>query len=155
SARVMKKWNLDYPNVQRIKPDTVMISLQSFGNSGPKSQWISYGSTLLAYSGYSWLWQDPGRPEQGVGCNTYFPDYIAPSFGALAVMAALNHRARTGEGQYIDLSQAETAAALLTTESLQWLTTGVEPIPQGNASELMCPHGCYRCAGNDRWCVIA
>jgi crotonobetainyl-CoA:carnitine CoA-transferase CaiB-like acyl-CoA transferase len=155
SARVMRKWGLDYQNVQKIKPDIVMISLQSFGNDGPRSEWISYGSTLLALSGYTWLWQDPGMDEQGVGCNTYFPDYVAPSYGALAVLAALNHRARTGQGQYIDLSQAETAASLLGTEFLEFLVGGREPRPEGNSSAYMAPHNCYPCAGRDRWCVIA
>jgi crotonobetainyl-CoA:carnitine CoA-transferase CaiB-like acyl-CoA transferase len=155
SARVMQKWGLDYANVLKINPNIVMISLQSFGNAGPKGPWISYGSTLLALSGYSLLWQDPDRTEQGVGCNTYFPDYVAPSYGALAVMAALHHRARTGRGQYIDLSQAETAAALLGTELVECLDAGREPEPAANRSAFMVPHGCYRCLGSDRWCVIA
>ena len=154
SSRVLKKWGLDYPNVQKINPQIVMISLQSFGNAGPKGSWISYGSTLLAHSGYSLLWQDPGRKEQGVGCNTYFPDYVAPSYGALAVMAALHYRARTGKGQYIDLSQAETTAALLGTELVECMA-GREPQPPANTSPFMAPHGCYRCLGDDRWCVIA
>ena len=155
SSRVLKKWELDYPNLQKINPQVVMISLQSFGNAGPKGSWISYGSTLLAHSGYSLLWQDPDRPEQGVGCNTYFPDYVAPSYGALAVMAALHHRARTGKGQYIDLSQAETSAALMGTELVECIEAGREPQAPANTSPYMAPHGCYRCLGADRWCVIA
>ena len=155
SSRVLKKWGFDYANVQKINPKIVMISLQSFGNAGAKGSWISYGSTLLAHAGYSHLWQDPGRPEEGVGCNTYFPDYVAPSFGALAVMAALHHRARTGQGQYIDLSQAEATAALLGTELVECVDAGREPEATANWSPFMAPHGCYRCLGSDRWCVIA
>ena len=155
SSRVLKKWGFDYANVQKINPKIVMISLQSFGNAGAKGSWISYGSTLLAHAGYSHLWQDPGRPEEGVGCNTYFPDYVAPSFGGLAVMAALHHRARTGQGQYIDLSQAEATAALLGTELVECVDAGREPEAAANWSPFMAPHGCYRCLGFDRWCVIA
>ena len=74
---------------------------------------------------------------------------------ALAILAALHYRARTGKGQYIDLSQAETAASLIAPAHLEWLLTGQEPQPSGNFSASAAPHGCYRCKGEDRWCVIS
>jgi crotonobetainyl-CoA:carnitine CoA-transferase CaiB-like acyl-CoA transferase len=155
SARVMESWGLDYPRVREIRPDIVMASLQAFGNSGPRREYVSFGPILLAFSGMTYLWRDPEIERPGAASQTAFPDYIAPSFGALAVLAALHYRARTGKGQYIDLSQAETAASMIGPAYLEWLINKREPQPQGNFSPWAAPHGCYRCKGDDRWCVIS
>ena len=155
SARVMASWGLDYPRMKEIRPDIIMASLQAFGQSGPRRDYVSFGPILMSYSGMAYLWRDPAVERPGAGCQTAFPDYIAPSYGALAILAALHFRARTGAGQYIDVSQAETAASMLGPAYLEYLITGREPQPQGNFSATAAPHGCYRCKGDDRWCVIA
>jgi benzylsuccinate CoA-transferase BbsF subunit len=67
----------------------------------------------------------------------------------------LHFRARTGQGQYIDISQAETAAAMIGPAYLEYLVNGREAQPCGNFSPTAAPHGCYRCKGADQWCVIA
>jgi crotonobetainyl-CoA:carnitine CoA-transferase CaiB-like acyl-CoA transferase len=155
SARVMASWGLDYPRVKEICPTIVMASLQAFGQTGPRRDYVSFGPILMAYSGMAYLWRDPEIERPGVACQTAFPDFVAPAFGALAIAAALHHRARTGQGQYIDISQAETAAAMIAPAYVEYLVCGHEPQPQGNASAAFAPHGCYRCKGDDRWCVIA
>jgi crotonobetainyl-CoA:carnitine CoA-transferase CaiB-like acyl-CoA transferase len=155
SARVMASWGLDYPRVRDLRPDIIMASLQAFGQTGPRRDYISFGPILMAFSGMAYLWRDPEVERPGAGCQTAFPDYIAPSYGALAILAALNYRAGTGKGQHIDISQAETAASLIAPAYLEYLLTGKEPAPQGNFSAVAAPHGCYRCKGDDRWCVIA
>jgi len=155
SARVMASWGLDYPRMKEIRPDIIMASLQAFGQSGPRRDYVSFGPILMSYSGMAYLWRDPAVERPGAGCQTAFPDYIAPSYGALAILAALHFRARTGAGQYIDISQAETAASMIGPAHLEYLITGREPQPQGNFSATAAPHGCYRCKGDDRWCVIS
>ena len=155
SARVMASWGLDYPRMKEIRPDIIMASLQAFGQSGPRRDYVSFGPILMSYSGMAYLWRDPAVERPGAGCQTAFPDYIAPSYGALAILAALHFRARSGAGQYIDISQAETAASMIGPAYLEYLITGREPQPQGNFSATAAPHGCYRCKGDDRWCVIA
>lgn len=155
SARVMASWGLDYPRMREVRGDIIMASLQAFGQSGPRREFVSFGPTLMAFSGMTYLWRDPEIEKPGAACQTAFPDYVAPSYGALAILAALHYRARTGKGQYIDISQAETAAALLGPAYLEYLINGREPEPQGNFSPFAAPHGCYRCKGDDRWCVIA
>ncbi len=155
SARVMASWGLDYPRVKEIRPDIIMASLQAFGQTGPRRDYVSFGPILMSYSGMAYLWRDPAVERPGAGCQTAFPDYVAPSYGALAILAALHFRARTGRGQYIDISQAETAASLIAPAHLEYLVTGREPQPKGNFSAIAAPHGCYRCKGDDRWCVIA
>jgi benzylsuccinate CoA-transferase BbsF subunit len=103
----------------------------------------------------AYLWRDPEIERPGAGCQTAFPDFIAPSYGALAILAALNYRVRTGKGQYIDISQAETAASMLGPAYLEYLINGCEPEPTGNFSSFAAPHGAYRCKGDDRWCAIS
>ncbi|HLN87526.1 MAG TPA: CoA transferase [Candidatus Limnocylindrales bacterium] len=155
SARVMGSWGLDYRRLKEIRDDIIMASLQAFGQTGPRRDYVSFGPILMSYSGMAYLWRDPEIERPGAGCQTAFPDYIAPSYGALAILAALNYRARSGKGQYIDISQAETAASMISPALLQFLVDGREPAPQGNISAHAAPHGCYRCKGDDRWCVIA
>ena len=155
SARVMASWGLDYPRMKEIRPDIIMASLQAFGQTGPRRDYVSFGPILMAYSGMTYLWRDPQIDRPGAGSQTAFPDYIAPSYGAVAIIAALHHRARTGEGQYIDISQAETAASMIGPAFLELLVNGSEPQPQGNFSATASPHGAYRCKGDDRWCAIS
>lgn len=155
SARVMASWGLNYARVKEIRPDIVMASLQAFGQTGPRRDYVSFGPILMSFSGMAYLWRDPDIERPGAACQTAFPDYIAPSYGALAILAALHYRARTGKGQHIDISQGETAASMIGPAYLEYLITGREPQPQGNFSATAAPHGCYRCKGDDRWCVIA
>jgi len=155
SARVMANWGLDYPRMKEIREDVILTSLQAFGQTGPRRDYVSFGPILMAFSGMTYLWRDPDMERPGVASQTAFPDYIAPSFGALAILAALHYRSRTGKGQYIDLSQAEAAASLLAPAYLEWFITGREPQPQGNFSLHAAPQGCYPCKGDDCWCVIA
>jgi crotonobetainyl-CoA:carnitine CoA-transferase CaiB-like acyl-CoA transferase len=155
SARVMASWGLDYPRMKEIKNDIVMASLQAFGQTGPRRDFISFGPILMSFSGMAYLWRDPAIERPGAGCQTAFPDFIAPSYGALAILAALHHRARTGKGQYIDISQAEAAASMLGPAYLEFLVNGREPEPLGNFCAFAAPHGAYRCKGDDRWCAIS
>jgi crotonobetainyl-CoA:carnitine CoA-transferase CaiB-like acyl-CoA transferase len=155
SARVMASWALDYPRMKEVRDDIIMISLQAFGQTGPRRDFVSFGPILMSFSGMAYLWRDPGIERPGAGCQTAFPDFVAPSYGAVAVLAALNYRARTGQGQYIDISQAETAASMLGPAYLEYLVNGREPEPQGNFSALAAPHGAYRCKSDDRWCAIS
>jgi crotonobetainyl-CoA:carnitine CoA-transferase CaiB-like acyl-CoA transferase len=155
SARVMASWGLDYARMREIREDIIMASLQAFGQTGPRRDYVSFGPILMAFSGMTFLWRDPEIERPGAASQTAFPDYIAPSYGALAILAALHYRARTGKGQYIDLSQAESAASMLAPAYLEWLVNGREPEPQGNFNPYAGPHGCYRCKGDDRWCVIS
>jgi crotonobetainyl-CoA:carnitine CoA-transferase CaiB-like acyl-CoA transferase len=155
SARVMASWGLDYPRMKEVREDIIMASLQAFGQTGPRRDFVSFGPILMAFSGMTYLWRDPEVERPGAACQTAVPDYVAPSYGALAILAALHFRARTGKGQYIDISQAETAASMLGPAYLEWLVNGREPQPQGNFSSTAAPHGCYQCKGADSWCAIS
>jgi crotonobetainyl-CoA:carnitine CoA-transferase CaiB-like acyl-CoA transferase len=99
SARVMASWGLDYPRVKEVRPDIIMASLQAFGQTGPRRDYVSFGPILMSFSGMAYLWRDPDIERPGAGCQTAFPDYIAPSYGALAILAALHYRAVPARGR--------------------------------------------------------
>jgi crotonobetainyl-CoA:carnitine CoA-transferase CaiB-like acyl-CoA transferase len=82
-----------------------------------------------------------------------YPDSLSALHGLFAILCALDHRERTGEGQTISLAQLETTVAVIGPEIMEQLA-GATPPRLGNASRWRAPHGCYACLGDDRWCVI-
>ena len=153
SAKVMGKWKMDYSRLKEIKPDIISIGLQGLGETGPFKSHITYGPTLMALSGLSHLWRTHNTAEPIV--SGAYPDFIGGVHAAIAVLAALHYRARTGKGQHIDLSQLEATASLLGPIILEYIINQREPQILGNRSLWMAPHGCYRCKKPDTWCVIA
>ncbi len=152
TPRVMANWGLDYQNLKKIKPDIIMLSLSTMGNTGPWRDYVGFGPTIQAFSGMTYLTSFPGEPPLGLG--TSYADHVAGLFGCLTLLGALEYRQRTGEGQYIDLSQTEAMVSLLGEAILDCLK-GREVAAVGNSSTEAAPHGVYRCKGDDRWCAIA
>jgi benzylsuccinate CoA-transferase BbsF subunit len=152
TPRVMANWGLDYNNLKKIKPDIIMLSLSTMGNSGPWRDYVGFGPTIQAFSGITHLTSFPGKPPLGLG--TAYADHIAGLFGCLALLGALEYRQKSGEGQYIDLSQVEAMASLLGEAIADYQLEG-EVVAVGNSSTEAAPHGVYRCRGDDRWCAIA
>ncbi len=105
-----------------------------------------------AIAGFTNLTGWPDRPPAGVfGAYT---DYVAPRFTALAILAALDHRRRTGQGQYIDQSQAECAIHFLAPAILDYTVNGRVEERVGNSDAAFAPHGVYPAAGDDQWVAI-
>ncbi len=151
---VVESLGLDYENVRRIKPDIIYISSQGFGRGGPYTEYKAYGPLMAAASGLLRLWAHPDDPYP-VGSNAPVPDHFAAKHAALAVLAALDYRRRTGKGQFIDLSLVEVGANLIGVYYLDYTINGRINAPRGNGNPWTAPHGCYRCKGNDQWCAIA
>lgn len=153
SAGVMVKLGLGYPELKHAKPDVIMLSTSGYGDSGPHCRYVTWGPNIEALSGLSRL---SGFPERECTITQFaYPDAVSALHGLFAVMCALDHRERTGEGQYINLSQFEATVSALGPVMMECLATGREPRRLGNRSLRAAPHGCYRCQGEDRWCVIA
>jgi len=165
SARVMPNWGLDYERLRGLKPDIIAVGMSGFGCSGPYRDYVSYGPTLQALTGFTALMRHPGRAPAGWGFS--YSDMAGGLHAALAVLLALWHRARSGEGQFVDLSQFESLAALVGVPLLSILAKGAPVETSGNRSleAPAAPHGVYRCADrapdhpgarqrNDRWCAI-
>jgi crotonobetainyl-CoA:carnitine CoA-transferase CaiB-like acyl-CoA transferase len=154
SPRVMAKYALGYADLCKVRPDLIMVSLPGYGRSGPHGRFVSFGGPLMAYTGMSLLWGYADSPPDA-RVKVAQPDYISATTQALAVTAALHHRARTGQGQYIEIAQAEAAIASLEPVYLDYFATGTVAEPRGNRDPNAVPQGCYPCLGHEAWCVIS
>ena len=153
SPNVMRAWGLDYAALRQVKPDIIMLSTCLMGQSGPLARFAGFGNLAAAISGFFSLTGWPDRPPAGpFGAYT---DYVAPRFTAVAILAALEYRRRTGQGQYIDQSQAESALHFLTPALLDYTVHGRSQERVGNADAHLAPHGVYPAAGQDRWLALA
>jgi crotonobetainyl-CoA:carnitine CoA-transferase CaiB-like acyl-CoA transferase len=154
SPRVMAKYELDYDHLCAVRPDLIMVSLPGYGSFGPHRNFVSFGGPLMAYTGMSLLWGYPDSPPDA-RVKIAQPDYISSTTQAMAITAALHHRARTGQGQYIEIAQVETAVATLELAYLDYFANGTVAEPRGNRDPNAVPQGCYPCLGNEAWCVIS
>lgn len=150
----MERWGLGFDALKAIRPDLVMLSSSLMGQTGPYSAFAGYGNIGAAMSGFQNLVGWPG--ELPVGPFGPYTDYVAPRFGILALLAALDHRDRTGEGCRIDLSQAETGIQFLAPEIVEYAQTGRIAAANGNRDDAMAPHGVFPCqGGSEDWVAIA
>jgi len=152
AAGVMDRMGLGYEVVRELRPDVIMIALSGYGATGPDNDKVSYGPAQVPLSGMSSVTGYRGHPPMHVGIS--YGDPTGGLHGAVAVLAALLHRARTGRGQYIDLSQWETSMAVLPEAILEQTMNGAPPQRDGNRDPHMAPHGVFRAAGEDRWVAI-
>jgi crotonobetainyl-CoA:carnitine CoA-transferase CaiB-like acyl-CoA transferase len=141
SPRVLANWGLEYPRLQSLNPDIILLSLSAMGHDGPWKDYVAFGPTVQAFSGLTSLTAYPGGGPLGVGYS--YSDHVAGLYGSLALLAALEYRRRTGLGQYIDLSQLETMTSFLAEACL------------GTPSIEAAPEDVYPCLGEDRWCAVS
>src|SRR5262249_43567023 len=145
-------WGLDYDDVRRVRPDVIYLASQGYGRGGPLGAVQGFGPMNGAFAGACYLWNFPDAPYPAASTLNH-PDHVASKLGVVAVLAA-PHR-RTGEGQWIDMAQSETAAFLMGEVYLEQPCTGRPAAPSGNAVPYACPHGVYPATGDDRWIAIA
>lgn len=149
----MARIGLDYEAVRAINPDVVMLSMSMEGQYGPHTRFRGFGLILQAAAGITGLTSWPDRAPTGTGVA--YTDWVAMHFAASSLLAALDHRERTGEGQYIDLSQLEAMTYALDGELVAALNGGEVVSANGNRHREAAPHGVFACRGEDRWCAIA
>jgi len=151
---VIEKWGLEYENLKKINQDIIMLRQSGFGSHGPHARQPAFGMILAAMAGIPDFigWPDGGPLPIGVSAYT---DCISPRFAAAALIAALDHRNKTGQGQLIDISQFETALYFILPAILDRSVNGREPSRQGNSCDYAAPHGVFPCRGEDRWCAIS
>jgi crotonobetainyl-CoA:carnitine CoA-transferase CaiB-like acyl-CoA transferase len=153
-ADVLPRLGLGAEDLRRVRPDLIVLKMPGLGSTGPKATYGTWGSTLTAFSGITHLWNHPDQALP-VGSQGVYPDYVTAIFAPFMVVAALLYRDRTGQGAVLDMSQAETTAYFLGTSFLDACVNQREPRPVGNDWAYAAPHNCYRCAGDDRWCVVS
>jgi benzylsuccinate CoA-transferase BbsF subunit len=151
---IMEKWGLTYEHLTTIKPDIIMLRQSGFGSWGPYAQQPAFGMVLAAMAGLPNFvgWPDRGPLPLGISAYT---DCISPRFAVASLIAALDHRDKTGKGQMLDLSQFETSLYFILPAILDYQSKGREPFMTGNSNSHLVPHGVYPCKGEDRWCAIA
>lgn len=149
---VPAKRGFAYDDLVAIKRDIIVLSMTAFGTSGPYGAYAGYGAVMEGIGGLQCLtaYERNGRPMR-----IKEVDVTNGLAGASAVMTAVLHRERTGEGQYIDLSQLEAAThALIGEHLLEFALNGARTLPLGNRHRQFAPQGCYRCAGEDKWITL-
>lgn len=151
TAGVIDRLGLGYGVVNSLNPGIVMASFPVMGATGPKSSWRGIGNSVVAMCGLAWHTGHPDRKPTGVLLHT---DFTLAPLGALAIVAALLQRGRTGKGQFIELAQYEAGTHLLDTELIEYLANGMTPPRPGNRSRDMAPHGFFPGRGDDRWVAI-
>jgi len=153
SPRGSTALGLDYPRLVKLNPNIIMMSSCLFGQTGPLEQYAGFGTMGASLSGFFHLTGWPDR--QPCGPFGAYSDYMSPRFALCALLGALDHRRRTGEGQYLDFAQAEAAVHFLAPALLDYSVNGHIATRDGNADQVMAPHGVYRCAGDDVWIAVA
>ena len=153
AAGVMAKFGLDFPQLVQARPDLVMVSMSAFGTGNAWSDTRAYGSTLEQGSGLPSLTGLPGTAPTMT--HLAHGDPVGGLYGCAALLTALVHRQRAGQGQYVNLSMVE-AMLQLTTPGL--LAHQVDPgaaLRRGNRRDSLAPHGLYPAAGTDQWLAVA
>ncbi len=149
---VMSKWGIDYEGARRLNPGIIMLSTSFQGQTGPEADRPGYASLLHALAGFDNLTGWPDLPPTDIA--TAYGDLIGVWYSIASVMAALEQKRRTGEGQHIDLAQLEAAVQFVAPAILEYTANGHEAARRGNQSRDVAPHGVYKCSGEDRWCAI-
>ena len=151
---VIDRLGLGYEELRKVRPNLIMLSMSGYGRDGPLRDRSAFGQLLMAFSGLSYIW---GHPESDLDTRpkNAYSDFVLGAQAAMAAMMALEHRDRTGAGQYIESAHVEGLAGILGPELLECLVNGRNPEPTGNASRAYAPHGVYRCRGWDSWVSIA
>jgi benzylsuccinate CoA-transferase BbsF subunit len=153
SPKAMRAWGLGYEQLREVNPGVIMLSSCLMGQSGPLAHFAGFGNLAAAISGFhnitGWPDRDPSGPFSA------YTDYVSPRVTVAVLMAALDHRRRTGQGQYIDFSQAEATLHLLAPALLDHDRNARVLGRHGNRDPYMAPHGAFPCAGHDRWVSIA
>jgi crotonobetainyl-CoA:carnitine CoA-transferase CaiB-like acyl-CoA transferase len=156
SPGVLDNWGLGYETLKAIKPDIIYVQQSGMGAHGTYGRFRTVGPIANAFAGLSEMSGLP-EPAMPAGWGYSYLDWMGAYSFALAMLSALFHRERTGEGQWIDASQSEVGLFINGTAVLDWSANGRIWKRYGNRSPYKpaAPHNVYACAGDDRWLAIA
>jgi crotonobetainyl-CoA:carnitine CoA-transferase CaiB-like acyl-CoA transferase len=156
SPGVLQRLGLGYDVMKKIRPDVIYIQQSGMGAFGVYGRMRTVGPVAAAFSGQGDMSGLP-EPAMPAGWGYSYLDWVGAYTYAQALLGALYHRERTGEGQMIDSSQCESGLFLAGTTILDWSGNGRVWQRYGNRSPYKpaAPHGAYRCTGTDRWIAIA
>src|SRR5919109_1123586 len=153
SPGTMGRLGIDYPALKEVKSDLIMLSTSNLGQTGPHAHHAGFGSQLSSLAGFTHLTGYPDGPPQ-ILYGPYI-DYIAVAYGAVAILAALDYKRRTGRGNHIDAAQYETGLQYLGPILLDYKVNGTVATRNANRDPHAAPHGAYPCKEDDSWCAIS
>lgn len=149
---VFDRLGLGYEALVQVKPDIIMLSSSAYGATGPYREYTGFAPHFASFSGLAYM---TGYPDGDPNTMTAANDIRSATTSAFAILAALNFRQRTGQGQHIDLSSPETLSVLIGDAIMDYTMNQRAPSRSGNRDAIMAPHNCYRCQGEDKWVSIA
>lgn len=149
----LERLGLGYEALRQARRDIIVVSMPSHGRDGPEAHHIAFGSNIEQLAGLTSLTGYPDGGPHKTGLS--YGDPVAGTMAAGAVLAALLHRRRTGEGQHIEVAQWEAMIAMLGEFVVAQGMTGEQPLLLGNRHRSMAPHGVYSCRGEDAWVALA
>lgn len=146
SVGVLDRWGIGYDDVSQTNPGVIYAQMSGMGDGGPWSKYVTYAPTIHALCGLTATTGVSGREDIGIGFS--YNDHQAGLHGAVAVLAALQARRRSGLGQRVDISQFEVGINFIGPSLLDYAANGTKARPTGNhlPYDALAPHGCYRCA---------
>ena len=154
TPRVMRRWELDYPNLRKIKPDIIMVSNTGYGHGdGPYSGYPAQATTQEGTHGHCWVTGYPGEGPAKAGAS--FVDFLSTWTSLFAIGGALRYRNRTGRGQWVDIGMYQAGAMFLSEYIVDSIANGREGGRIGNRHPYRAPQGCYPAKGEDQWITLS
>jgi len=153
SPMAMPGFGLDYNILKEVKTDLIMVSVPGLGSTGPDKNYISYAATVEAIGGVAASFGYPGG--EPATPSIWTADPTGGMYGALCVCNAVYFHHKTGKGQHFDIAQSEAITTFLPEVIMEYVMNGRIRPRMGNRDDIMAPHGCYPCKGEDKWVAIA
>ncbi len=150
---VLDGLGLSYDVLRQARRDIILVSMPAHGRDGPDAGHLGYGTHMEQMAGLVSLTGYPDRGPHKTGIS--YGDPVAALSAAAAFCAALLYRRRTGDGCWVDVAQRESMTNVIGEFFVGFSMNGRQPPMLGNRHRSMAPHGCYPCAGDDRWLAIA
>ena len=148
----MNRWGLSPDGLRAANPGLIVVSTALMGQTGPSAALTGYGNIGAAMAGFQSIVGREGQTP--IGPYGPYTDFVGPRFGLVALLAALDRRRRTGDGCWLDISQAEAGIQFLAPQIADAAATGRIAGPRGNRDPRFSPHGVFACAGEDRWIAL-
>ena len=154
TPRVMRGWELDYPNLRKVRPDVIMVSNTGYGHGdGPYSGYPAQATTQEATHGHCWITGYPGGPPAKAGAS--FVDFLSTWTALFAIGAALRYRKRTGQGQWVDMGMYQAGVMFASEYIMDAVANGRDGGRIGNRHPHRAPQGCYPAQGDDQWITLS
>ena len=152
SGAVLPKLKLNYPILREVNPQLVMVSMPAFGGTGPWAKFRAYGSTVEQSAGLPHLQGSEHQPPTML--HVAFGDAIAGLYGSAALLTALFHKKKTGQGQFVDLSQVECLLPHAVHGVVHQSISNKPPLRRGSFHPGYFIHAVFACEGEEQWILI-